>query len=94
MATFTKKEIERIKEADTMAAYVKALTPKNREALKKIMNPGKVEKPETLAEYIQRTGCKTEERTSKKGVELIKVYFENGKIAEYEKKHINTITAY
>lgn len=94
MATFTKKEIERIKETATMVTYVKALTPKNRKALKKIMNPGKVEKPETLAEYIQRTGCKTEERTSKKGVELIKVYFENGKIAEYEKKHINTTTAF
>lgn len=94
MATFTKKEVERIKEANTMAAYVKALTPKNREALKKIMNPGEVKKPETLAEYIKRTGCKTEERTSKKGVELIKVYFENGKIAEYEKKHINTTTAF
>ena len=94
MRGFTKKEIERIKEAGTMAAYVKALTPKNRKALKNIMNPGKAEKPETLAEYIDRTGCKTEERTSKKGVELIKVYFENGKIAEYEKKHISTITAF
>jgi hypothetical protein len=77
-----------------MAAYVKALTPTNKAAFKRIMNPGKAEKPETLAEYIKRTGCKTEERTSKKGVELIKVYFENGKVAEYEKKHINTTIAF
>ncbi len=85
---------EKIKDAKNLKEYYEALSKKDKAAWDRIFKGGKSEKPETLAEYIQRTGCKTETRFSKKGVELVKVYFENGKIAEYEKSHLNTTTAF
>lgn len=49
---------------------------------------------ETVEQYIQRTNCKTERRTSKRGVELIKVFFENGAVKEYELANIDRTTAF
>ena len=88
------KNNNKIQNATTIKEYYNGLTKKNRAAWDHIFNNGKTTPPETLAEYIARTGCRTETRKSKNGVDLIKVYFENGKIAEYQKDKINTTTAF
>lgn len=62
--------------------------------LARMMNTKSVTKTwETVAEYIERTGCKTEKRVSKKGTELIKVFYENGTIKEYPLEYIDRTTA-
>ena len=48
---------------------------------------------ETVAEYIKRTNCKTEERVSKRGTKLIKVLYENGTVKEYPLEHIERTIA-
>ena len=53
-------------------------------------NPGHVE---TVAEYIRRTGCRTETRTSKKGVNLTTVFYEGGPVREYETSRLDTTSA-
>ena len=94
MTDFTKKELERIREAKNMAEYYNALSKKNKAAWDHMFHIPKVEPVETVAGYIARTGCKTEERISKKGTRLVKVYYENGETREYEKARLNTISAY
>lgn len=49
---------------------------------------------ETVAEYIKNHDVKTETRTSKKGVELIKVFYPTGKVAEYDVSKIESTTAF
>lgn len=49
---------------------------------------------QTLAEYVAETGCKTEERTSKRGVHLTKVYFPSGRVQEFETEHMTTTYAF
>lgn len=49
---------------------------------------------ETLAEHIATNNLKTEERTTARGIVLIKVYFRNGIVREYEKSHINTTKSF
>lgn len=49
---------------------------------------------ETVEQYINRTNCQTERRTSKRGVELIRVFFENGAVKEYELANIDRATAF
>lgn len=58
--------------------------------LARMMNPEPSEPSrfETVSEYIERTGCKTERRTSRKGVELIKVFYHTGDVKEYPLEHI------
>lgn len=62
--------------------------------LGKLLTTSHVSRVETLAEHIEKHNLKTEERTSKRGVRLIKVYFENGVVREYEKAHIDTTKAF
>lgn len=61
--------------------------------LEKMTSVGKVEKPETVAEYIKRTGVKTERRISKRGTELIKVFYLSGTVKEYPVQHIDNTNA-
>lgn len=68
------------------------MTMKNWNTLGKMLNTETPEHVETLAEHIAAHNLKTEERTSKRGVELVKVFFENGIVREYEKARINTTT--
>lgn len=71
------------------------VTPKQKEALDRLFgyHPD-ARSPETVAEYISRTNCKTRVRTSKRGVDLITVYYEDGTVKEYELDHVDTTTAY
>ena len=63
--------------------------------LKRMMNTKAVERNfETVAEYIENHDVKTERRTSKKGVELIKVFYPTGKVAEYEASRIDSTVAF
>lgn len=64
--------------------------------LERMMNQPKVEKNwKTVAEYIEANPeVKTERRISKKGVELVKVYYPTGAVKEYPVEHINTTTAF
>lgn len=63
--------------------------------LKRMMSTKAVERDfETVAEYIENHGVKTERRTSKKGIELIKVFYPTGKVAEYEASRINSTVAF
>ena len=94
MTDFTKKELERIKDADNLTDYYNALSKKNKAAWDRTFHVPKVEPVETVAGYIARTGCKTEERISKNGTPLVKVYYENGETREYEKDRLNTTSAY
>lgn len=94
MTDFTKKELERIREVKNMAEYYNALNKKNKAAWARMFHVPRVEPVETVAGYIARTGCKTEERISKKGTPLVKVYYENGETREYEKGRLNTTSAY
>ena len=49
----------------------------------------------SVKEYIEaHPEVKTEERVSKKGVELIKLFLPNGKAVEYEKRFIDRIGCY
>lgn len=49
---------------------------------------------ETVAEYIKNHDVKTERRTSKKGIELVKVFYPTGKIAEYEVSKLDRTIAF
>ena len=60
--------------------------------LEKMMENHDVPHTETLAEHIEANRLRTEERTSKRGIQLVKVYFENGIVREYEKAHLGTTT--
>ena len=52
-------------------------------------------KMQTVAEYIEsHPEVKTERRISKKGVELVKVYYHTGAVKEYPVDHIHTTTAF
>ena len=84
----------KIKNAKNLIQYYNALSKKDKNAWNHIFINNPVEKVETLKDYIARTGCRTETRKSKKGIEVIKVYFEDGKIKEYEKSRIDTITSF
>lgn len=54
-----------------------------------------VEIPEalTVRQYIEKHQPRTEKRTSKKGIELIKVFYSNGTIKEYPIDHIDRTIA-
>lgn len=73
-----------------IAEYYNSLSKKNKKAWDRIFQIKHVEPIETVAKYIERTGAKTETRTSKRGVSLTKVYFENGIVKEYQTEHIAT----
>lgn len=47
----------------------------------------------TVKQYIDTYQPPTEKRISKKGTELVKVFYPNGKIKEYPTAHIDTTTA-
>lgn len=71
---------------------------KDWKTLGKILNPTLSEcdnKIPTVAEYIEaHPDVKTERRISKKGTELIKVYYPTGKVTEYPVQHINNTAAF
>lgn len=47
----------------------------------------------TVEEYLEKyPETKVEEFTSKKGNELIKVYFPDGEVRQYGKRHMNSCT--
>ena len=71
------------------------VTPKQKETLDRLFgyHPD-ARSPETVAEFIARTNCKTRVRTSKRGVELITVYYEDGTVKEYALANLDTTTAY
>lgn len=69
------------------------MTKRDLNKLSKLFGYGKSEKPETVAEYIERTGVKTERRISKRGTELIKVFYQNGAVKEYPVQHIDSTNA-
>lgn len=60
--------------------------------LGKMLHIAPSDPPETVLAYIDRTGAKTETRISKRGVELIKVFYPNS-AKEYEKSKIGRISA-
>lgn len=68
------------------------MSHKDSMTLARILNPEPASKSrfETVAQYIERTGCKTETRTSKKGTQLIKVFYHTGDIKEYPIEHIDS----
>lgn len=76
-----------------MMTLLRDMNKRDLEAFKRIwgvgLEPGHTQ---TLAEYVEETGCKTEERTSKRGVHLTKVYFPSGRVQEYETEHMATTT--
>ena len=62
-----------------------------------ILNPTTTthESTPTVAEYIAaHPEVKIERRVSRKGAELIKVFYPTGKVAEYPAQHIDTTTAF
>lgn len=69
------------------------MTKREWKALANLLNTPASEVPETVAEYIERTGVRTERRTSKKGVDLIKVFYPTGIVKEYEVSRIAAIEA-
>jgi len=73
------------------------MTHKDSMILARMMNPKPREyadRFETVKEYIERTGCKTDLRMSKKGVELIKVYYHTGDVKEYPLDQIGRTCTY
>ena len=81
----------------TLADYYKGLSARDKAAFRRVT--GADIKPtesrfQTVAEYISTHEVKTERRISKKGTELIKVFYENGTVKEYPIEHINRTTAF
>lgn len=52
------------------------------------------DKMQSVAEYIATHDVKTERRVSKRGIDLIKVYYPSGKVAEYEVANLERTTAF
>lgn len=80
----------------TLVDYYKSMTKKDRAAWDRIFRnhektPSNIQ---TVAEYIITHNVKTEKRTSKKGIELIKVYYPTGIIKEYEANNIDRTSAF
>lgn len=76
-----------------MMTFLRDMNKRDLEAFKRVWGIGlEPEHTESLAEYVAETGCKTEERTSKRGVHLTKVYFPSGRVQEYETEHMATTT--
>lgn len=81
----------------TLADYYKGLSKRDKEAFKRVWGADtkKTNRQfQTVAEYISTHNVKTEYRTSKKGEQLVKVFYENGTIKEYPVKHIDSTTAF
>lgn len=81
----------------TLADAIRQMSKKDREAFSRVMganiasNPSRVQ---TVAEYIASHDVKTERRTSKRGVELIKVHYPTGVVKEYEVANISRTNAF
>lgn len=67
----------------------KNIPAKDRKKLDKIFNVDTTKTYETVEEFITNHNVKTEERISKKGTLMIKVYYPNGNVREYQKSMIN-----
>lgn len=84
----------------TLADYYMSLNARDKEAFRKVFRScggtttETESKVQTVAEYIATHDVKTERRTSGKGTELIKVYYENGTVKEYPIEHIERTHAF
>ena len=89
---FTTEEFRAIKSHDLNYGMNK----KDTEKLYTLLNPEPIKFSGLVSveEYIETHDVKTEERISKKGTKLIKVFYENGTIKEYPKNMIGRITAF
>lgn len=67
------------------------MTIRDWKKVEKLLNQPTPPHTETLKEHIKKNNLTTEERTSTRGIQLVKVYFANGLVREYEKKHLDTI---
>jgi hypothetical protein len=80
----------------TLVDYYKSMSKKDRAVWGRIFRERKETTPnvQTVAEYIATHDVKTEKRISKKGVELIKVYYPTGAVKEYETRNIDRTNAF
>lgn len=79
----------------TLADYYMSLNKRDKEAFERVLGSHDTQcNVQTVAEYIATHDIKTERRISKKGVELIRVYYPTGITKEYEVVRINDISAY
>ena len=78
-----------------MMTLLRNMSKRDLEAFKRVWGVGlEPRHTESLAEYVEETGCKTEERTSKRGVHLTKIYFPSGRVQEFETEHMTTTYAF
>ena len=68
------------------------MTHKDIVTLSNMLNRPAAEPAETLAEHIAAHKLQTEERTSKRGMKLTTVHFENGLVREYETSRLSATT--
>lgn len=85
----------------TLADCIKQMRPKDRAALRRAtganLAPYEPNEPhpwQTVAEYIKTHDVKTERRTSKRGIELIKVWYPTGAVKEYQADNIDRTIAF
>lgn len=76
------------------AKYFNSLSKRDQDAWRRLLAVKDIKPTESLADYIARTSVKTETRTSKRGVSLTKVFFEDGSIKEYQTEHLSTTYAF
>lgn len=82
----------------TLADCIKQMSPKDRAALRRAtganLAPSEPNTWQTVAEYIKTHDVKTERRTSKRGIELIKVWYPTGAVKEYQADNIDRTIAF
>lgn len=63
-------------------------------ALRRIMTPTGTteERRETVAEYITRTGCRVDRWTSRRGVDMARVWFDGGSVREFPAHRLDVVT--
>lgn len=80
----------------TLVDYYKSMTKKDRVAWNRIFRNHEetISNVQTVTEYIATHNIKTEKRTSKKGIDLIKVYYPTNVVKEYELCNIDHTRAF
>lgn len=80
----------------TLVDYYKNMTKKDRAAWDRLFKNHEetTSNIQTVAEYIATHNIKTEKRISKKGIELIKVYYPTNVVKEYELCNIDSTRAF
>lgn len=75
---------------------LRQMSQKDRDALARVLgaNHSTPHPLQTVEQYLSTHEVKTERRTSKRGVELIKVHYSSGKVKEYEFARINKTCAF